>query len=134
MAANEEQGLVNFNNQKLKTRKVFNNDGEPVALIGDIDQWSCLYQKQDDIEKLRLYYTMVSWKLVSKVYPKHEMLLEFDKIVTSAEFMSQKLKKFASEIDEISDSMSALGNVSRYQLLSNEQAPQVTIKSEPVDQ
>ena len=132
MAQNEEQGLINFDpNQVSGARKVFNKDGEPIALIGDIDEWSSLYQKQDDIEKLRLYFTMLSWSLVSKVYPKHAMLDEFQKIIVSAEFMSNKLKAFAADIDEISDSMSALGRIPRYQMLSNEQAPQVIIKSEP---
>ena len=134
MASNEEQGLVDFDGSKnIPTNTFFNKMGEPVAMIGDIDRWSGLYQKQDDLEKLRLYFTVVSWSLVSKVYPKHEMLEEFQKTITSAEFMSIKLKKFASDIDELSDSMKSMGSVPSYRLLSNEQCPSVIIKSEPAE-
>ena len=134
MAQNEEQGLINFEpNHNFETRKVLNKDGEPVALIGDIDEWSCLYQKQDDLEKLRLYFTMLAWSLISKVYPKHDMLNEFQNIIVSGEFMRQKLKKFAEDIDEISVSMNALGKIPDYHLLTDNQTPQVIIKSEPAD-
>ena len=100
MTTNEEQGYLSFDTNAAKKRKIYNADGEPVALIGDIDDWSCLYQKQDNLEKLRLYYATISWSLVSKVYPRHVMLKEFHDVILSSEFMSQKLQKFAKDIDD----------------------------------
>ena len=132
MAANDFHGFTSFDSSMvLKKRKVLNSDGEPIALIGDIDDWSDLFTKQDNLEKLRLYFSMIAWKLICTVYPKHEMLKEYDELIKSPEFMKNKLQKFAKDIDDISDSMGSLGHVPQYHLLANEQAPQVVVKSEP---
>ena len=115
----------------VKKQKILNSEGEPIALIGDIDSWSSLYQQQDDIEKLRLYYVMIGWSLISKVYPNHSMINEYNELVASPEFMKDKLQKFASDIDDISESMGSLGHIPQYHLLANEQCPQPVIKTEP---
>ena len=116
----------------LKKRKVLNDEGEPIALIGDIDDWSDLYTKQDNLEKLRLYYAMIAWSLIQTVYPKHSMLGEYNDLLKSPEFMKHKLQKFANAIDDISNSMGSLGHVPQYHLLANsEQAHPVVVKTEP---
>ena len=107
----------------LKRRKLENDAGEPIYPLGDIDTWSNLYQKQDDLEKLRLYFTLVAWSVICKVYPKHEMIVKYDNILRSPEFMQHKLLKSAQAIDDISDSMALLGSIPQYHLLGNEQNP-----------
>ena len=124
MAENHECGIKIFNSTPSKLRKL-DEFGSAVARIGDLDEWSNLYEKQDQLEKLRLYYTLISWQIIKKVYPKHPMLDKYDKILASPEFMQQKLKIVSSEIDEISDCMALLGSVPSYNMLSNEQCPRI---------
>ena len=115
----------------IKRQKLTNKLGEPICPLGDIDEWSNLYQKQDDLEKLRLYYTLVAWKIICKVYPSHEMIKKYDEILKSPEFIQQKLLEAARAVDDISDSMALLGSIPQYHLLSNEQCPGPIIKTEP---
>ena len=115
----------------IKRRKLVNKDDEPICPLGDIDEWSNLYEKQDVLEKLRLYYTLVAWKIICKVYPNHEMIKKYDDILNSPDFIKQKLLKAARAIDDISDSMALLGSVPQYHILSNEQNPGPVIKIEP---
>ena len=130
-AANEELGLMIHNSSMgLKKRKLENHLGEPICPVGDIDSWSGLYQKQDDLEKLRLYYTLVAWRIINIVYPSHEMIGTYNEILKSPEFMQQKIREAAGDIDDISDSMSLLGHVPQYHLLSNEQNYTPMVKTE----
>ena len=113
-----------------KRRRLINDEGEPICPLGDIDEWSNLYQKQDDLEKLRLYYCMIAWKIICTVYPSHEMIKKYNEILNSAEFAQQKLLQAARAVDDISDSMALLGNIPQYHLLSNEQNPALFVKTE----
>ena len=115
----------------IKRRRLINNEGEPICPLGDIDEWSNLYQKQDDLEKLRLYYCMIAWKIICTVYPSHEMIKKYNEILNSAEYAQQKLLQAARAVDDISDSMALLGNIPQYHLLSNEQNPTPFVKTEP---
>ena len=114
----------------LKRRKLENHLGEPICALGDIDDWSDLYTKQDDLEKLRLYFTLVAWRIITLVYPKHEMISTFNRIIKSPEFMKQKIREAAGAVDNISDAMSMLGRVPQYHLLSNEQKCTPVVKTE----
>ena len=123
--------MIMSSNQGLKKRKLENNDGEPICPLGDIDDWSNLFQKQDNLEKLRLYYTLIAWRIVCKVYPQHEMLRTYEEILKSPEFMRKKILQAANAVDEISDSLSALGHIPQYHVLANEQGPKTIVKTEP---
>ena len=122
--------MILNSSQSIKRRKLLNGDGEPIYPLGDIDDWSNLYQKQDDLEKLRLYYTLIGWRIVCKVYPKHEMIKKYEEIIVSPEFLRKKLLQKANIVDDISESLSALGHIPQYHLLANEQCPKPIVKVE----
>ena len=140
MAENCECGLKIFQSTPSKLRRV-DEFGTSVARISDLHEWSDLYEKQDQLEKLRLYYTYIAWQIVTKVYPKHKMITKYNEILASPDFIKQKLKSVSSDIDEISDSLALLGTIPQYHMLSNEQCPRipkVTLKpfpkSEPLEE
>ena len=124
MSENEECGLKIFQSTPSKYRKI-NEFGTAVSRIDNLDEWSDLFEKQDQMEKLRLYYTLVAWKILRKVYPRHRIFTKYDEVLTSPEFIQQKLKNVSSEIDDISDSLSLLGSIPQYNMLSNEQCPRI---------
>ena len=124
MSENEDCGLKIFSSTPTKFRRI-DDSGSAVARIHDLDGWSDLYEKQDQIEKLRLYYTLVSWRIINKVYPKHKMIRKYNEVLASPDFMKQKLKLISNDIDDISESLSMLGTVPSYNMLSNEQCPRI---------
>ena len=116
--------------KRQRTRETV--DGTLVANIEDMESWQDFYNKQVKLEKLRMYFCVVGWQILSKVFPKHKVFGLFEDIVNSPEYLRQKLG--SDDIDILSLSMSSLGKIPGYNVLGLNKGEILSVKSEPLDE
>ena len=94
---------------------IFFQDGRTVASIGDLESWQTYYDRQVKLEQLRLYFCVIGWQILSKVFPNHKVFKLYDQIISSPEFLKQQLE--AEDMDILSLSISSMGKIPQYHVL-----------------
>ena len=100
--------------RRARTRE--NPDGDLVANITNIDTWKVYYDRQDRLEKLRLYFCVVGWQLLTRAFPSHKIFELYSEITSSPEFIRSRLEA-EGDLSELSLSMSSMGKIPNYSVL-----------------
>ena len=87
-----------------------------VAQIDDLETWQTFYNKQDKLEKLRLYFCIVAWELLEKVFPNHRIHDLYVKATTDPCYIQHRLEAEGGLL-ELNLSMSSMGQVPTYNVL-----------------
>ena len=119
--------------KRVRVREL--EDGKTVAAIGDLDTWQSYYDKQAKLEQLRLYFCVIGWQLLAKVYPNHKVFKLYRQVIESPEYIKHQLE--IEEVDVLSLSLSSMGKIPQYHVLglnnSNILDNDLTVKNEPLD-
>ena len=87
-----------------------------VAQIDDLDTWQTFYSKQDKLEKLRLYFCIVAWELLEKVFPNHRIHKLYQDTTSNPSYIQKRLEAEGGLL-ELNLSMSSMGKVPTYNVL-----------------
>ena len=104
-----------------------------MASIDNLDAWQVYYDRQDRLEKLRLYFCVIGWQLLTKIFPRHRIFKIYDKIINSPDYIQQRLEKEGG-LEDLSLSLSSMGKIPNYSVLglnNGEIFDQNLFKSEP---
>ena len=106
-----------------------------MATIGDLESWQTYYDRQVKLEQLRLYFCVIGWQLLSKVFPNHKVFKLYDQIISSPDFIKQQLE--AEDMDVLSLSLSSMGKIPQYHVLGLNKGEildnDLVIKTEPTE-
>ena len=107
-----------------------------VAKIEDIDSWKIFHDRQMKLEKMRLYFCVIGWQILVKVFPNHKVFRLYNDIISSPDYLREQLD--CGEVDMLSLSMSSMGKIPQYNALGLNHTvmtgKEVVIKSEPFDE
>ena len=87
-----------------------------MANISDIDTWKTYYDRQDRLEKLRLYFCVVGWQIISRVFPSHRIFTLYDDIIKSPDYIRKRLEE-EGDVEGLSLSLSSMGKIPNYSVL-----------------
>ena len=87
-----------------------------MAQIGDLESWQTYYNRQDKLEKLRLYFCVIAWQLFEKVFPDHKIHRLYQEVTSAPAYIQQRLEAEGG-LSELSLSMSSMGKVPSYNVL-----------------
>ena len=123
--------------ERKRVRVRENADGPLIASIGDIETWQSLYDRQLKLEKLRLYFCVIGWQILSKVFPDHRVFKLYEEIIGSPQFLKNKMAEH-DDLDLLSLSLSSMGKIPQYNVLGLNQMEileaEIPVKSEPFDE
>ena len=122
---------------KKRVRVRENPEGDLVASITNMDTWKLFYDRQDRLEKLRLYFCVVGWQLLLRVFPSHRIFDLYDEIISSPDYIKARLAAEGG-IDDLSLSLSSMGKIPNYSVLGLNSGQifeqNLVIKSEPPEE
>ena len=120
--------------QRKRQRVRETEDGTLVAKIKDLDSWQVCFDRQANLEKLRLYFCVIAWQIMAKVHPNHKIFKKFEDIMNSPDYLRDKLNS-DFELEALSLSLSSMGKIPRYNILGINMGEIIgtDIKIEPID-
>ena len=88
------------------------------------------------LEKLRMYFCVVGWQLLSKVFPNHRIFTLFKDVINSPEYLRDQMAAENDDLDLLSLSLSSMGKIPQYHILGLNKGEilsgdTLVVKSEP---
>ena len=84
-----------------------------------------------------VYYCVIGWQLLTKVFPNHRIFQLFNDTINSPEFLKSQLSNESDDLDLLSLSMSSMGKIPQYHILGLNKGAILSdtsiVKSEPFD-
>ena len=98
----------------------------------NFEDWEILHDKQSDVEKMRMYFTIVGWEMVSKVFPDHRIHKMYQQFLTNPKNLANLIN---DPLDEITESFNTIKTIPKYSCLELGSNPTVfrTGSSAPAD-
>ena len=83
---------------------------------------------------MRLYFRVIGWQILAKVFPSHKIFKLYDDFLNSPAYLAEQMKN--DDMDLLSLSMSSMGKVPQYHILGLNQGKilngEVSVKTEPM--
>ena len=80
----------------------------------NFEKWEILHDKQEDVEKMRMYFTLVAWEVVSKIFPDHRIHQMYQKYILEPTNLASLI---SDPLDEITASFNTIKTIPKYSCL-----------------